>query len=87
MDLLNQGIVIFFNDILIYSKDDQEHFCLLAIVLARLRQYEFFCKLKECSFLKQKTLFLGFNFTNMGVRVQDTKVAAVSSWPMSITTK
>ena len=86
-DLFDQGIVIFLDDILIYSKDAQEHFRLLAIVLARLRKYEFFCKLKKCSFIKQKTSFLGFDFSSMGVRVQDGKVAHVSPWPTLTTTK
>ena len=86
-DLLDQGVVVFLDDILIYSDDAMEHFRLLAMVLARLRKYEFFCKLKKCSFLKQKTSFLGFDFTSKGVRVQDAKVAAVSSWPTPTTTK
>ena len=54
-DLIDQGVVIFLDNILIYSKDAKDHFHLLAVVLARLRKYEFFCKLKKCSFLKQKT--------------------------------
>ena len=86
-DLLDQGVVIFLDDILIYSKDVTDHFRLLATVFGRLQKYEFFCKLKKSSFLKQKTLFLGFNFTSTGVRVQDAKVAAVSSWPTPMTTK
>ena len=78
-DLLDQGVVVFLDDILIYSKDITDHFRLLATVFDRLRKYEFFCKLKKCSFLKQKTSVLGFIFTNKGVHIQDTKVAAVSS--------
>ena len=87
VDLLDQGIVIFLYDILIYSEDVTDHFQLLATVFARLCKYEFFCKLKKCLFLKKKTSFLGFNFTNTGVHVQDTKLAAVSSWPRPMTTK
>ena len=86
-DLLNQGIVVFLDNILIYSGDATKHFRLLAMVLAHLRKYKFFCKLKKCSFLKQKTSFLEFDFTSMGVHVQDAKVAAVSSWPTPTTTK
>ena len=86
-DLLDQGVVIFLDDILIYSENVTDHFQLLAMVFDRLQKYEFFCKLKKCSFLKQKTSFLGFDFTNQGVRVQDAKVAAVSSWPTPMTTK
>ena len=87
LDLLDQGVVIFLDDILMYSEDVTDHFRLLAMVLARLRKYEYFCKLKKCSFLKQKTSFLGFDFTSTGVRIQDAKVAAISSWPMPTTTK
>ena len=38
-DLLDQGVVIFVNDILIYSKDITDHFYLLAMVFARLQKY------------------------------------------------
>ena len=87
MDLFDQGIVVFLDDILIYSEDVTDHFHLLATVFGRLQKYEFFCKLKKCFFLKKKTSFLGFDFTSMGVHIQDAKVAAVSSWPMPMTIK
>ena len=57
-DLLDQGVVVFLDDILIYSENITDHFRLLATVFNHLRKYEFFCKLTKCSFLKQKTSFL-----------------------------
>ena len=79
--------MIFLDDILIYSEDATTHFYLLETVLAHLRHYQFYCKLKKCSFLKQKTSLLGFNFTSNGIRVQDAKIAAIKSWPTPMTTK
>ena len=86
-DLLDQGVIIFLYNILIYSEDVTDHLCLMSMVFDHLRKYDFFCKIKKCSFFKQKTSFLGFDFNNTGIRVQDAKVAAVSSWPTPTTTK
>ena len=50
-DLLDKGVVVFLDDVLIYSNTLEEHFTLLHKVMERLRKYEFYCKLKKCNFL------------------------------------
>ena len=64
MDILNKGVVVFLDDILIYSTTMEEHFKLLEKVFTRLCKYEFYCKLKKCSFLQRTTTFLGFDITS-----------------------
>ena len=50
-DMLDQGVVVFLNDMLIYSTTSEGHFKLLEKVFMHLQRYKFYCKLKKCSFL------------------------------------
>ena len=86
-DMLDSGVVVFLDDILVYSGTIEEHFTLLERVLVRLRQYMFYCKLKKCSFLRSSTTFLGFDVTPEGMRISDSKVQSLSEWPVPSTVK
>ena len=63
MYMLDKGVIVFLDDLLIYSTTAEEHFELLEKVFACLCKYEFYCKLKKCSFLQWTTTFLGFDIT------------------------
>ena len=63
VDMLDKGVVIFLDDILIYSTAVEEHFELWEKVFTRLGKYAFYCKLEKCSFFQKTTTFLGFNIT------------------------
>ena len=52
-NMLDYGMAVFLDEILVYSHIVDEHFILLEKVLACLRQYIFYCKLKKCSFYMQ----------------------------------
>ena len=64
-----------------------EHLMLLEQVLACLRQYTFYCKLKKCSFLCNSTTFLGFDVMPEGMGISDLKVQSLSEWPVPTTVK
>ena len=51
MDMLDKGVIVFLDDMLIYSTMAEEHFELLEKVFSCLHKYKFYCKLKKCSFL------------------------------------
>ena len=51
VDMLDKGVIVFLDDMLIYSTMVEEHFELLEKVFTCLHKYEFYCKLKKCSFL------------------------------------
>ena len=51
VDMLDKGVVVFLDDMIIYSTMGAEHFELLKKVFAHLHKYEFYCKLKKRSFL------------------------------------
>ena len=66
MDMLEKAVVVFLDDVLIYSTTVEEHFKLLEKVFICLHKHEFYCKLKKCSFLQKTTADLGFNITLEG---------------------
>ena len=54
---LNQFVVVFINDILVYSKDEQEHEQHLKIVLQTLREKKLYAKLRKCDFWLKEVSF------------------------------
>ena len=78
---LSHFVVVYFDDILIYSKDDDEHFDHIRKLLEVPRENELYVNLKKCVFLQTQLLFLGFAITCDGIRVDDSKVEAIREWP------
>ena len=86
-NLLDCGIIVFLNDILVYSGTRDEHIQLLCMVFGKLREHRFYCKLKKCSFFCTNTTFLGFDFTPEGLEISDAKVKSLCDWPQPTTVK
>ena len=78
---LSNFVVVYFDDILIYSRDEGEHLTHLRHVLSALRENQLFMNLKKCVFLTNKLVFLGFVISSEGVHVDDEKVRAIREWP------
>ncbi len=68
-------VVVFIDDILIYSRSDEEHWNHLRQVL------QFDAKLKKCDFWLQEVTFLGHSISEVGVDVDIKKVESVVDWP------
>ena len=95
MDLMNrvfrpyvdQFFVVFINDILVYSKDAQEHEQHLKIVLQMLREKKLYAKLSKCDFWLKEVSFLGYIMSAEGIKVDPTKIEAVMNWkpPRNVT--
>ena len=77
---LDQFVVVFINDILIYSRDEQEHEQHLKIVLQTLRDKKLYAKLRKCDFWLQEVSFLGHIVSVEGIRFDPTKIEAVVNW-------
>ena len=77
---LDQFVVVFIDDILVYSKDAQEHEQHLRIVLQILREKKFFAKLSKCDFWLKEVSFQGHIVSAEGIRVDPTKIEAIISW-------
>ena len=76
--MLDKGLVGFLDDVLIYNTTVEENFALEKVLLEKvftcLHKYEFYCKLKKCSFLQRTTIFLGFDITPKKLQISDAKV-------------
>ena len=74
-------MIVFIDDILIYSRSREEHAEHLRIVLDKLREHQLFAKLSKCSFWQRKIGFLGHVISEAGVAVDPEKITAISEWP------
>jgi hypothetical protein len=77
---LDKFVVVFIDDILIYSKSQKDHDHHLQIVLGRLRAHQLYAKLSKCEFWLEKIAFLGHILTAEGIEVDPSKTEAVSKW-------
>jgi hypothetical protein len=80
MDYLDKFIVVFIDDILIYSQNEQEHEEKLRKVLQRLRDCQWYTKLSKCEFWISEVLFLGHIINREGLVVDPKKVTAILDW-------
>ena len=84
---LDQFVVVFIDDILVYSKDEQEHEQHLKIVLQTLREKKLYAKFSKCDFWLKEVSFLGPIVSIEAIRVNPAKIEAVVNWkrPQSVT--
>lgn len=80
--LLRKGVLVFMDDILIYSKTLEEHHSLLKQVFEILQQHQFFIKMSKCSFAQTTIEYLGHIISAQGVATEKAKVEAVQNWPV-----
>ncbi|KAL0696239.1 hypothetical protein Bca4012_063419 [Brassica carinata] len=74
-------VVVYFDDILVYSKCLKEHIDHLRAVLDVLRKERLYANLKKCTFCTDNLVFLGFVVSADGVKVDQEKVKAIPEWP------
>jgi hypothetical protein len=79
-EFLDDFVVVFLDDILIYSKTKEEHERHLRLVLGALRKNQFYGKLKKCVFWLSEVAFLGHVINQQGIAVDPKNVAAVVEW-------
>ncbi|KAK3562524.1 hypothetical protein QTP86_034752 [Hemibagrus guttatus] len=86
-EFLHRFVLVYIDDILIYSRNLAEHRHHVAEVLKRLREFQLFLKAKKCSFHQPSVQFLGYNIDSSGIRMDEGKVAAIRDWPTPTTVK
>ncbi|NBK83605.1 RNA-directed DNA polymerase, partial [Listeria monocytogenes] len=86
-EYLDHFVVVFIDDILIYSKSREDHEQHLRLVLQKLREYKLYAKLKKCEFWLEEVAFLGHVVSSRGISVDPAKIEAIQSWeqPKSVT--
>ncbi|XP_068314999.1 uncharacterized protein, partial [Pyrus communis] len=84
---LDRFVIVFIDDILVYSKSKAEHVRHLTLVLKRLREHQLYAKFSKCQFWLDQVTFLGHIISAQGILVDPQKVAAVESWeqPRTVT--
>ena len=87
MDLMNRVfhkldrfVIVFIDDILVYSKSQEEHEEHLRIVLQILREGKLFAKLKKCEFWLNQVVFLGHVISKDGITMDPNKIEAMVIW-------
>ncbi|KAJ0954954.1 putative nucleotidyltransferase, Ribonuclease H [Helianthus annuus] len=80
--LLRPKVVIFFDDILIYSPTWEEHMADLHLVFSTLLQHQFMVNRQKCSFGQQSVEYLGHIIDGQGVSMDPKKIDAVLHWPV-----
>ncbi|KAH0655313.1 hypothetical protein KY285_030195 [Solanum tuberosum] len=89
MDLMNKVfkqyldlfVIVFIDDIIIYSRNEEEHVNHLRVVLQTLKDRQLFAKFSKCEFWLQSVAFLGHIVSSEGIRVDSQKIEAVKQWP------
>lgn len=78
--VLRKFVLVFFDDILIYSKTKTDHLVHLSIVLDLLRKDHWQVKLSKCSFAQQSLAYLGHVVTSSGVSTDPSKILEIQTW-------
>jgi hypothetical protein len=87
MPELDKFVVVFIDDILIYSKSEEEHVQHLRVILQRLQDHQLYAKFSKCAFWLREVPFLRHVISAEGIAVDPSKVQEVLEWksPKSVT--
>ena len=78
-------VLVFLDDILVFSRTEEEHIRHLRIVLQRLRDQKLYAKPSKCEWMKDEVEFLGHRIGRDGLAVMQEKVDAIKTWPVPTT--
>ena len=79
---IDNFVVVFIDDILIYSKTKEENEEHLKIILQVLREHQLYAKFSKCDFFKDKIQYLGHVITKYGISVDPGKIKDINKWPV-----
>jgi hypothetical protein len=82
---IGKFVVVYFDNILIYSKSLDEHIEHLRAAFGALREARLFTNLEKCTFCTDRVTFVGYVVTPQGIEVDEVKIEAIKSWPIPAT--
>jgi hypothetical protein len=80
VEYLDKFVVVFINDILVFSKTEEERVEHLSLVLQKIREHKLYAKRSKCEFWLKEVSFLGHVVSNGGISVDPGKVRDVLNW-------
>ena len=80
-DFLDKFMVVFIDDLLVYSKTEEEHMKHLELVLQRLIDYRIYVKPGKCHFFQEQCQYLGLGISYDGLFISDHRKKAIEEWP------
>jgi hypothetical protein len=80
MEYLSKFMVVFIDNILVFSQSEEEHEEHLRLVLQKLLEHQLYAKFSKCDFWLKEVSFLGHNITDGGIAVDPSKVRDVLNW-------
>ncbi|KAI2647999.1 Transposon Tf2-9 polyprotein [Labeo rohita] len=86
-DFMNKFVIAYIDDILIFSKSEAEHISHVRAVLSRLLEHQLYVKAEKCEFHVHQTSFLGYQVSHQGVKMDLSKIQAVTEWSRPSTVK
>ena len=86
-DLLDTCVVVYLDDIVIYSDTWEEHEKQVRKVMERLRTFGLYAKLSKCTFSTDTIEYLGFMVTPEGIRMEEDRIRTIREWPVPASVK
>ena len=87
MEYLDKFVVVYLDDILVYSKNEEEHAEHLRLVLEKLREHQLYAKYSKCEFWLSEVTYLGHVISKDGIAVNPERVQAILDWTPPQTVK
>jgi hypothetical protein len=79
-DYLDKFVIVFLDDILVYSMSEEENEQHMSMVMQVLREHQLYAKLSKCSFYQEKIHYLGHIISKDGIVVDPEKIEAIREW-------
>ncbi len=86
-EFIHRSVIVYIDDILIYSRSLVEHRHHVVEVLQRLREYQLYLKAEKCTFHQPSVQFLGYNIDSSGIQMDERKLEAITTWTEPTTIK
>lgn len=81
MDQLDRSVIVYLDDILVFSKDEASHAAHLDWVMNKLREHSLYANKKKCMLGVKRVEFLGFVISENGICAEETKIEKIKNWP------
>jgi len=80
-DFIGKFVIVYLDDILIFSQSEEEHLRHLRCVLEKLQAEKLLVNVKKCSFLKSELVYVGFVISKDGLKMDPEKIQGTVDWP------